>query len=194
MKTRWFRRMSPPTGGTHWVLLLAVGLFALQEVSITLLDPDGDWTWLRRGIFFVTTPAFVLATLHFRRFAAAWLVAIGITLNFIPMAAHGGNMPVAYETVRDSGAFPEITEEQIGEQLHNSKDILLYRSDIRVEPLSDNIVATLPGYRTNIYSPGDVILGIGILVAAVEAIAYVFGFSWGRVFEWIRFRRRAAAR
>lgn len=192
MNTRWIRRLSLPAGGEHWVLLLAVALYATQEVSISMLDPEGGLAWLRRSIFFVTTPAFVLVALHFRRYAGAWIIAVGITMNFIPMAAHGGNMPVAYETVRDSGAFSSITEDQIGEQLHNSKDVLLWRSDIRIEPLSDNIVATIPGYRTNIYSPGDVILGIGILVAAAEAIAHVFGFSWGRLFAWFGLRKGAA--
>lgn len=159
------------------VLAIAFALLALQELAVSHLAPDGGWSWLRRAVFFVSVPVMVLAALHFRRFAAAWLVAAGITMNFLPMALHGGNMPVAYEIVRDSGTFPEITEEHIGGQIPNSKDVVLWREDIDLYFLSDNIVSTLPGYRTNIYSPGDVVIGAGMLVAIVECTALCFGIS-----------------
>ncbi len=171
-------------------LAAALALFAIQEVAITLIDPDGSWAWLRRTAFFIATPCFVLVALHFRRFLGAWLIAVGITMNFLPMAAHGGNMPVAYETVVESGAFPEITEENIGGQIGNSKDVILWREDIRLEPLSDRIIYTIPGYRLNIYSPGDVVIGIGILVTLIEAIAFLFGFSWSRAASWLPNRHR----
>ncbi len=134
-------------------LSIALGLFVAQELAITLIDPDGSWSWFRRAAFFVVTPLFVLVALHFRRFLGAWIIAAGIAMNFLPMAAHGGNMPVAYETVVESGAFPDITEENIGGQIGNSKDIVLRREDIRLEPLSDRIVYTIPGYRLNILVP-----------------------------------------
>lgn len=175
------------------VLALAVTLFVVQDLAISRISPDGDWAWLRSATFFVTTPLFVAVALHFRRFLGAWLIALGIALNFIPMAAHGGNMPIAYELVRDTGEFPSITEEQIGQQVENSKDVLLWREDIRVEPLSDNIVFSLPGYGTNIYSPGDVVIAIGVIIAALEAIGLAFGFSWSRFFVWLRSRDRSPA-
>jgi hypothetical protein len=106
------------------------------------------------------------------------------------MAAHGGNMPVAYETVVESGAFPDITEENIGGQIGNSKDVVLWRDDIRFEPLSDRIIYTIPGYRLNIYSPGDVVIGAGIIVTLVEAVAFLFGFSWARAAGWLPNRHR----
>lgn len=171
-------------------LSIALGLFVAQELAITYIDPDGSWAWFRRAAFFVVTPLFVLVALHFRRFLGAWIIAAGITMNFLPMAAHGGNMPVAYETVVESGAFPEITEDVIGGQIGNSKDVVLWREDIRLEPLSDRIIYELPGYRTNIYSPGDVVIGVGIIVTLIEAIAFLFGFSWGRAATWLPNRHR----
>lgn len=169
-------------------LALAVALFVLQELAISGLSPDGEWAWLRRAAFFVLTPLFVLVVLHFRRFLGAWIIALGITMNFIPMAAHGGNMPIAYEVVRDSGAFPSITEDQIGQQLENSKDVLLWEEDVRFEPLSDHIVFTIPGYRTNIYSPGDVVIATGVVITTVEAVAYAFGLTWRQLYTRLRSR------
>jgi len=171
-----FKRWRDPA-----VLVAAMILLALQELAVSHLSPDGGMAWLRRTVFFVTVPLMVLAAMNFRRFAAAWLVALGITMNFLPMAMHGGNMPVAYEIVRDSRAFPEITEDHIGGQIANSKDVVLWRDDVRLFALSDNIVLTLPGYRTNIYSPGDVVIAAGMLVAVVECVALCFGVSFGRL-------------
>jgi hypothetical protein len=169
---------------------VAVSLFAVQDLAISRISPDGDLAWLRRTTFFVATPLVILVALHFRRFAGACLIALGIFMNFIPMAAHGGNMPVAYEVVRDSGNFPNVTEDQIGSQIENSKDVLLWKDDIRFEPLSDRIVFTIPGYRPNIYSPGDVVIFVGVLVAAIEAIA----LAAGRRLDWIHIARRLVRR
>jgi hypothetical protein len=105
--------------------------------------------------------------LLFRRFYGAWLIAAGISLNFLPMLAHGGLMPVSYTIVRDSGAFPDITEAQIGQQLHNGKDVLLRRDDIHFYVLSDRYTVDAPLYGKNIYSLGDFVLfGGGLLVVA----------------------------
>jgi hypothetical protein len=163
------------------VLALALLVLVLQEVAVSHIAPDGSWAWLRRVAFFVSMPIMVLAALTFRQFLGAWLIAAGITMNFLPMAMHGGNMPVAYEIVRDSGAFPEITIDHVGHQIANSKDIVLWRDDVRLYPLSDNIVFDMPGYRTNIYSPGDLVIGAGVLVAMAECVAAAFGVSWRRL-------------
>lgn len=175
------------------VLALAIALFVVQEVGISSISPDSEWAWLRRATFFATTPLFILVALHFRRFAGAWLIALGIAMNFAPMAAHGGNMPIAYEVIRDSGAFPQVTEADIGQQYENSKNIVLWKEDVRFEPLSDNMVATLPGYRTNIYSLGDIVIAVGVAIAAVEAVAYAFGFSWARLYTRLRPRASTSA-
>jgi hypothetical protein len=166
------------------VLAIAATLLVLQELAVSHISPDGSAAWLRRAVFFVTVPVMVLAALNFRRFVAAWVIALGITMNFLPMALHGGNMPVAYEVVRDSGAFEHITEADIGGQIANSKDIVLLREDVRLFPLSDHLVLTLPGYGINIYSPGDVVIGAGMLVAVVECTAACFGISLFRRLPW----------
>jgi hypothetical protein len=112
--------------------------------------------------------------LKFRWLLGAWLIAAGIALNLLPIAAHEGLMPVAYETIRDSGKWPEYTEGDIGSQVANSKDVILWRDDIRFEPLSDRYVVTIPGYGPNIYSIGDFIIFGGVALAAFQLIYLTF--------------------
>lgn len=163
-------------GDCLW-LALAIAVFAIQELGISHVGRDGPSAFLRAAIFLVTTGILIGMALHFRRFLGAWLIALGITMNFIPMALHGGLMPAAYEIIEDSGAFPEITVEDVGHQLPNSKDIVLWREDVRAFPLSDNLYIEAPGVTPNIYSPGDLVILLGVALAAVEAVAQVFGFQ-----------------
>jgi len=150
-------------------LAAAVALFAAQQAAIRGLALDGGAGEIRRAIFFPSTICLAILALHFRSWIGAWAIAAGIMLNLVPMAAHGGLMPVSYAVVEQSGAFPEITERDLGHQLGNGKDVLLADGEIRFEPLSDRYVVTLPGYGTNIYSLGDFVLFAGVGLVLLQA-------------------------
>lgn len=160
-------------GDSAW-LALALLTYAVQEVGISHLSLEGAASEWRRLLFLATTLVVAGAALHFRRYVGAWLIAAGILLNLLPMMAHGGLMPVAYETIVSSGAFPEITESGIGKQAENSKDIVLWRDDIRFEALSDRYFVTIPGYGPNIFSAGDAVAGVGLVLAAAQIVWGVF--------------------
>jgi hypothetical protein len=164
---RWGVRELPWLGG-------AVAIFIAQRIGVSLLDQGGWQADLRRAIFFSTTFLLIALALHFRYYLGAWFIAAGIAMNFIPMASHGGLMPVSYELIAESGEFPQITEADIGQQVENSKDIVLLREDINFEPLSDRYVLTLPLYRTNIYSLGDFVAFAGMGRAALQIVIQVF--------------------
>ena len=100
----------------------------------------------------------------------AWILVVGATMNLLPIVAHGGFMPISYEVVSRTDAAADFSEEDIGEPAGHSKDILLWREDIRFEALSDRHVLTLPGLPDNIYSAGDAVLLGGLFLAALEAI------------------------
>ncbi len=172
MSPRPIRNTTKATLGRRQVLLLlaAIAILVSQQMAISYLGRDGLEANVRRGIFFVTTPILIGIALCFWRFWGAWLIAAGILLNFLPIAAHGGLMPVSYAIVHDSGAFPEITEAEIGRQLDNGKDILLRRDDIHFYPLSDRYTVDAPLYGKNIYSPGDFVLFAGGAVVIVQAV------------------------
>lgn len=165
-------------GLLFWFAIVAA-VFVIQRVAVWGLSHQGDAV-LRQVIFFTTTAALIWLALKFRWLLGAWLIAAGIALNLVPIAAHEGLMPVAYETIRDSGEWPEYTEDDIGSQVANSKDIILWRDDIRFEPLSDRYVVTIPGYGPNIYSLGDFIIFAGVGLAAAQLIWYAFRPEQGR--------------
>ena len=164
----------PLTGTSGVVLFVAAGVcLALQLVGMSIIPVDHEFAWARRGIFLVTTLVVFAFAFRFRYLLGAWLVAVGIALNLLPIIAHGGLMPIAWETVRDSGYFPEITEDQVGSEMPGSKDILLMRDDIRFAALSDRFPVDAPLNAPNIYSLGDFVLFAGLAVAAMEILAWV---------------------
>ncbi len=173
------RREHGPGSDCLW-LVLAAAVFVVQEIGISFIGRDGSGAWLRAGIFLVTTAVLIGMALHFRRFVGAWVIAIGIGMNLVPMALHGGVMPVSYEVIEASGAFPEITREDIGTQAGNSKDVILERRDVRAYWLSDRYFLEIPGYGPNIYSAGDFVAFGGLVVAVVEAAAMAAGVGLRR--------------
>ena len=170
----WHARTHTSRAGEAAWLLAALLVFGIQRLAVTNLGQGGTSADIRRSVFFVTTALVVVVALHFRRYVGAWLIAAGVLLNFIPMASHGGLMPVAWELIDESGAFPQVTAADIGHQVPNSKDIVLARDDIRFEPLSDRYVITLPLYGANIYSAGDFVAFAGVALAAAQIVLLVF--------------------
>ena len=155
-------------------LLAALLIFGVQRFAVTRLGQDGAAADVRRATFFFTTALVIVVALHFRRYFGAWLLAAGVLLNFVPMASHGGLMPVAWELIDESRAFPQITAADVGHQVSNSKDIVLLSEDIHFEPLSDRYVIDLPFYGTNIYSLGDFVAFAGVAAAATQIIVLVY--------------------
>jgi hypothetical protein len=170
---RWLQHtlLARPTGAGQFVVFgLAALMFLAQRFALTRLGLDGAEADLRRAIFYSTTVILIGLALMLRHYLGAWLVAAGIAMNLIPIAAHDGLMPVAWETIRDSGEWPEITEADVGSQVPNSKDIILRREDIRFEALSDRYVVTLPWYGANIYSLGDFFIFAGVIATAGQVV------------------------
>ena len=160
--------------GDLWFLAAAGCISPTQQWGTGFLPPGGGHGALRRTLFFVSTVALVALALRFRRYWGAWLVAAGIVLNLVPMAAHAGAMPIDYEILESSGAFPEVTREDIGKQTNHGKDVVLERDDIHFFALSDRYVIDLPGYGTNVYSLGDFVLFAGVALLIVQAPLLLF--------------------
>ncbi|MGE0600854.1 MAG: DUF5317 family protein [Dehalococcoidia bacterium] len=163
--------------GDSFVLAAAAVIFLGQQIAISNLSPDGTAGTIRQILFFSTTVILAALALKLRRFWGAWLVALGIILNLIPMAAHSGSMPIDYAILERSGAFPEVTRDDIGKQTNHGKDVVLERDDIHFFPLSDRYIVDLPVYGKNIYSLGDFVLfaGVGLVIVQVAAMAVASG-------------------
>jgi hypothetical protein len=157
-----------------WLGLAAVA-FAAQQIAVHTLGHDGFEETVRRSVFLGGTLILIGMALAFRRFAVAWLVAAGIAMNALPMMAHGGLMPVAYETVQQAEWLGPVSESDIGNEIAGGKDVVLHRDDIHFELLSDRYELDVPGYGPNIYSIGDFVLFAGIALAAGQGLAMLAG-------------------
>lgn len=163
--------------GDSVVLAIAAIIFFAQQLAISNLSPGGASGTVRQVLFFSTTVILALLALKLRRFWGAWLVALGILLNLVPMAAHSGSMPIDYAILEKSGAFPEVTRDDIGKQTNHGKDVVLEREDIHFFALSDRYILDLPVYGPNIYSLGDFVLfaGVGLVIVQFAAMTVMPG-------------------
>ncbi len=161
--------------GDSVVLALAAAIFLAQQLAISMIGTGGAAGAFRQVLFFSTTVVLALLALKLRRLWGAWLVALGILLNLIPMAFHNGSMPIDYAILERSGAFPEVTRDDIGRQTNHGKDVVLERDDIHFFALSDRYIVTVPVYGTNIYSLGDFVLFAGLGLVIVQVAASAFG-------------------
>jgi len=106
------------------------------------------------GMFLVSAVALVAWLLRNRSIAGVPTVAAGSLLNLLPMALHGGAMPVHPETLLALGRVATP-----GTLLGGSKDI------VAASPLwllSDWLIVPIDGWRI-VASPGDLIVCIGVV-------------------------------
>jgi len=125
--------------------LLAIALTPLVGSILNLRLP---------GMFFVSMGAIGLWCLWNRGIAGIPLLAIGVSLNLVAMAAHGGAMPIYVDVLARLGQI--VTP---GTVLHASKDVAVASSPLWV--LSDWMVLSF-GRSAIILSPGDLLVIIGI--------------------------------
>ena len=88
-----------------------------------------------------------------------WLVLIGGISNFLAIAANGGYMPVSPETLAAMGRVPKT-------DYSNSAP----REVVNLAPLTD--VFAMPTWvpLANVFSVGDLLIGVGAAIAVVAAM------------------------
>lgn len=143
---------------------MALLAFLLQVIA--LLAPLGDGDLVPR-ILFVTSYLllFVFVTLNIRH-PGIVILGIGIALNFLPIIANGGLMPITPETIERTGETPEGVE--VGEWIPGSKDVLLERDEVRLYFLADRLVVDSTPVRA--FSIGDVVILGGLIVLLAELL------------------------
>jgi hypothetical protein len=95
--------------------------------------------------------------LHIRRLRGAWVVAAGAALNLLVVVANGGRMPVAPAL---AGAL--VQRNHIGQHV-------LMSSNTNLNWLADWITVSGPVGIRGAYSPGDLVVAVGIGVVAYFA-------------------------
>lgn len=136
---------------------LAVGALLLQLVLFSPLS-DGLPQDVGRAIYVLSTGLVVLVVVVNSRVTGLPLVVLGAASNLAAIVANGGAMPASASALAAVGLG-------VG---GNTNSVLLERPAL--EPLTD-ILATpdwLP--LANVFSIGDVLIGIGVAVAIAAAM------------------------
>jgi len=135
----------------HWAWLAIVGLI-VQVLLFSPLFEDviGD---LGPPIYVLSTAAVLVAVLRNWRLPGLAIVAIGAASNLLAIVANGGVMPASPEAIASLGWDPEAG-------FSNS----VVMADPALWPLTD--IFALPSWlpAANVFSIGDVLIGVGVAV------------------------------
>ena len=141
----------------RWVPVFVLGLMAqLILFSDAVADRIGD---LGAPIYVASTAAVLVALAGNARITGIPIVALGATFNFLAIIANGGYMPAG-------GAAMEALDKSLGNAYSNSA-VLAHPA---LEPLTD--VFSLPAWvpYANIFSIGDVLISLGVVVVIAVAM------------------------
>jgi hypothetical protein len=135
----------PPQMPRYWLLL---SIAAVPQLGSLL----GIWI---PGMFLVSVAAIFVWCLCNRAIAGVAAVAVGVVMNLLVMAFHGGAMPIHAETLASIGHnFAP------GTLLMGSKDVVVQSAALWL--LSDWLV--LPaGATAFVASPGDLVVIVGVI-------------------------------
>ncbi len=98
------------------------------------------------------------------------VMAVGFLLNLLAIGSNGGLMPISPEEVARVNLLDRIENVQLGEPVPGSKGILMAPRDARLWFLSDIIVFPPRSPVARVYSVGDLAIGLGLIIAAAEAV------------------------
>jgi hypothetical protein len=152
-----------PTGG-HLSALAQVrlrlvpailGALCLQVVIISLLPEGSPGLHRLAHVFsYMLAAAFLVAN---RRVRGMWIIALGGALNLVAILANGGVMPASRSALRAA----EIATQSPG--FANSTAV----THPRLLPLGDIFAVPNPWPLHNVFSIGDVLIAIGVMIAVL---------------------------
>ncbi len=148
--------------GFGWLVFVAL----LAQIIVVFVG-FGELGVLRRFVFpasYVLLLAFVV--LNWRRIGIL-IIGAGMVLNFSAVVTNGGLMPISPASMERAGAQDKLAGLELGDPVPLSRNVLLEESDTNLQWLSDRIAWDSPG-PFPVFSVGDIIIGIGLVVILVE--------------------------
>ena len=137
----------------RWPWLIVAALVVRVGAVLPPLSRIDGIQWVYVGAL---TAVLAWTIWHIDRLPGIWLVAAGSAANLFEIAANGGRMPVAPEI-----AGPLVQRGQIGQYT-------LMGPGTHLNWLADWI--GLPGPLHEAYSPGDLIVALGIAIVVMRAM------------------------
>ena len=142
-----------------WFIILAV---LLQRIPFALSTPS-SFVELKKGLLVLSYMLLLWALAHNFRLWSVRILALGTVLNFAAIVANGGLMPVSPEARLQAG-MPDLGPSGLGMVLPEGTGILLSVEQTNLWFLSD----TIPISAIGVFSPGDVVIGVGLLIFFAE--------------------------
>jgi Family of unknown function (DUF5317) len=160
----------------RWLPLVIIG-FVLQLLIFTPFASAPV-------IAFATLPIYVLSLALVTIWVAAnWrvpgmtLIAIGLALNVVVIAANGGHMPVSPEAARLAGKYEML----VSDDPAISKHIAAVDGQVRLWLLSDLIAVPKGVPFAAVLSIGDIVLTVGIGILCYSTICRPPAAAWPAV-------------
>ena len=140
-----------------------LALFALAMQVIAIFAPLGFDDVPKRLLFemsYVVLIFFAIVNLPRPGFL---IIGLGLLLNFLPIVANGGLMPVTAVSLAKIDQLHRIDGRTEGDAIPRTKNVLKNKDDAKFYVLSDRLVFDNPVY-VPILSIGDLVIGTGLVV------------------------------
>jgi hypothetical protein len=140
-------------------LWLAYVAIALQVVAF----PSGTLPWttpdaVARGLWLVSYGLLIALIAANRRLPGIAVVGAGLACNLVAIVANGGLMPVTHHALRAAGLSYEIRNNSIS------------LAEPHLAALVDRFAAPAWLPMGNVFSVGDVLIGLGVVIVVVLAM------------------------
>lgn len=145
-----------------WLALLAL---AIQLIAIRFML---DWLGPARVLLPVTHMVIVAVAWANRDLDGMWLLAAGVALNLVVIAANGGFMPITPALLAQVGIAESIDSIELHTRLAGSENLILARGETALWWLSDIIPLRFP--IGTVVSIGDILISAGIFLFIQGAI------------------------
>ena len=144
-----------------WLMILA---FFVQKMPFALSAPS-SFVELKKALLVLSYVLLLWALSYNLRLWGIRILTLGAVLNFAAILANGCLMPVAPEARLQAG-MAAISESGFGGVLPEGTGVLLPIDQTNLSFLTDIIPVSLVG---GVFSPGDFVIGVGLLIFFMEA-------------------------
>ena len=140
-----------------------LALFALAMQAIAIFAPLGFDDVPKRLLFEISYVVLIFFAIVNLPRLGFLIIGLGLLLNFLPIVANGGLMPVTAESLVRIDQQDRIEGRAEGDAIPRTKNVLKTKEDTHFYVLSDRLVFDNPVY-VPILSIGDLVIGAGLLV------------------------------